>query len=331
MAHVVGVRRRAHRPVGISAQWVELAGSRRVDLSVGALQSYDGARFFSKGTVLEVTILNPSSRIANLVRAEVRFRGRRLARRAVRGADVNALSPVNRRDLVSASLHLPVSIPPGQAVIVGLVTTPRDIDVVNQLARAANPAYGTNPGARAAPFSLVPHGRVPQRQAGNARAASVATAETGRRAGGSHAIRARWAPDREDGCDAEPRGHVCTGRQPRRRPRLAHRLDVAARHVQGLVVFKPMHHRPENARIKLWRGNGRRPQQTKIEPLYGDTACIDFGALHAYRYRWSAEVRGRRIAAGRFRTPCTPVSDHPASVSPWIPRSASEPQLSLSQ
>ena len=285
--------------------------SRRVDLSVGALQSYDGARFFSKGTVLEVTILNPSARIANLVRAEVRFRGRRLADVQYAVPDVNALSPVNRRDLVSASLHLPVSIPPGQAVIVGLVTTPRDIDVVNQLARAANPAYGTNPGARAAPFSwchtvayhngkrvtperppsrrLKPAGElevVMQFEPGGRRTARMVVTPS---------LAGTYVP--ADNRDVAPGWHI--------------ELDVAARHVQGLVVFKPMHDPPENARIKLWRGNGRRPQQTKIEPLYSDTACMDSGALHADRYRWSAEVGGRRIAAGRFRTPCTPVNDHP--------------------
>ena len=300
----------------IAALSLLLAGSswresRHVGLSVGALQSYDGARFFTPGTVLEVTIVNPSLRTANLVDAEVRFDGRRLADVRYAVPDVNALSPVARRDLVSASLHLPVSIHPGRAVIVGLVTTHWDIDVAARLAKAANPAYGAVPGAPAAPVSwchsvtygdgkrvgprlppsrrLKPAGElkvVMQFNPGGRRTATMIV--TPSRAG-------TYLPT--DNPDVAPGWHV--------------ELDVAAERVKGLVLFKPMHDPPANARIKLWRGKERRAQQTEIEPLTGETACIDFGALHADRYRWSAAVGGRRVAAGRFRTPCTPVSDQP--------------------
>jgi hypothetical protein len=87
-------------------------------------------------------------------------------------------------------------------------------------------------------------------------------------------------------------------------------LDVAAERVQGLVLFKPMHDPPENARFKLWRGKERRPQQTKIELLTAETACIDFGALRAGRYRWSAAVGGRK---GHGRAVPHPVHTHQRS------------------
>lgn len=307
--------------VSLLFSWWIWRESRRVDLSVGAAQSYDGARLFTKDTVLAVTILNPSVSTANLTGAEIRFGGQRLADVNYVVPDVNALSPVARRDVISASLHLPVSIPPGRDVIAGLVTSDPDIGVAERLAKAANPAYGTRLGAPAAPFSWC-H-TVTYR---NGKRVGPGLAHPGRlgRAGqlqvvmqfnpGGRRTATIWVTPSLAGT-YEP------GEEPDVLPGWHVELDVVAERVKGLVLFKPMYDPPENARIKLWRGKRRRPVQTRIDLMADQTACIDFGALHADVYRWSAGVGGGTVAAGRFRTPCTLVSDRPRqrqSVDPVI-------------
>jgi hypothetical protein len=293
------------------AGWA-LRDTHHVGLSVHAAQAYDGARLFTPGTVLEVTILNPSLRTTNLVGAEVRFGGRRLADVQYAVPDVNALSATARRDLVGASLRLPVSVGPGQAVIAALVTTNRDAHVAERLAKAANPAFEAVGGRSVAAFSWchtvtyhdgkrVGPGLPPPRRfksAGELKVVmkfepggrkTVTMGVTPSLAGGTYG--------RAENPDVAPGWHV--------------KLDVDAKRVQGLVLFKPMHDPPENARIKLWRGRERQPEQTKFERLTDETACIDFGALDADRYRWSAAVGGHKVAAGNFRTSCTPTSDRP--------------------
>jgi hypothetical protein len=290
-----------------------LRDAHHVGLSVKGAQPYDGARFFSRSTVLKVTIINPSVRTANLVHADVRFGGEVLADVEYAVPDINALSASARRELVGASLRLPVSIAPGKAVIAGLVSSNTHASVARALAKASNPGFevvGAQPVAAMSWCHTVtyrngkrvgPGPPPPQRVKSPGLLTVVMDFEPGGRKSATIPITPSFA-GRTYFTDESQR--FATGWHVE--------LDVEDEHVRGLVLFKPIDQPPDLVRVELRRDARRGAQITQRQPLNDDVACIGFQRrLPPGRYNWSAAVSSDRVAEGTFRTPCVPHSDQP--------------------
>ena len=129
------------------AAYTYFAG-RAVSVDVSAVGNYASGDRFGPGTVLEVKVLNQSpSRDVHLWSVKVLYRDAELATIKQAVGDVRALKQPDRRTVQNAARELPVTVAPGQASIVGLVTA----DVSDGTARSLAALSKTTPTTQGTP------------------------------------------------------------------------------------------------------------------------------------------------------------------------------------